>query len=95
MLKLGIDSRVDVNALLRSQNNDGSWEPGSLSCYDTTGTLIGNRGVTTAFEIKAIAGARMQYWDAPKCLEKEISKPLDEVNKYEVEDNRNERETGS
>lgn len=53
---LGVDSRVDVNILLGSRGNDGSWEPGSLSRYDTTGTLIGNWGATTAFAIKAIAG---------------------------------------
>lgn len=75
------------------QSNDDSWEPGSLSRYDTKGTLIGNRGVTTAFAIKAIAGARLQYWDAPRRLEKEISEPLDEVDKCEVEENRNEGET--
>ena len=90
---LGIDSRVNVNALLRSQSNDGGWGPGSLSRYGTTGTLIGNRGVTTAFAIKAIAGAQLQYWDAPKRLEKETSEPLGEVDKCEVEDNRNEAET--
>lgn len=59
----------------------------------TTGTLIGNREVTTAFAIKATAGTRLQYWDAPKRLEKEVSEPLDEVGKCEVEDNRNEGRT--
>ncbi|OCL07521.1 HAD-like protein, partial [Glonium stellatum] len=51
---MDIDSTVDVNVLLKSQRDDGGWQPGWLSRYGPMGTLIGNRGVTTAFAIKAI-----------------------------------------
>ena len=54
---LGIECSADREALLRSQCQDGGWEAGWLCSYGSTGVKIGNRGVTTAFALKAIASS--------------------------------------
>lgn len=52
---LGIESSVDRKALTRLQCQDGGWEVGWMYRYGSTRVRIGNRGVTTALALKAIA----------------------------------------
>jgi len=39
------------------QCQDGSWEPGWMYRYGSTGVKIGNRGLTTALAVKAISSS--------------------------------------
>ena len=52
---LGIECKADRDALFHLQCQDGGWELGWLCRYGSTGVKIGNRGVTTALAMKAIA----------------------------------------
>ena len=52
---LDLNCDVDRRALLELQCEDGSWEPGCLYTYGSTGVELGNRGVATALAINAIA----------------------------------------
>ena len=52
---LDINCGVDRRALLDIQCEDGGWQAGSLYRYGSTGINLGNRGVTTAMALKAIA----------------------------------------
>jgi hypothetical protein len=54
---LGIDCSLDRHALLTRQYEDGSWENGWIYRYGSTDVKIGNRGVTTALAVKAIASS--------------------------------------
>ena len=54
---LAVECGVDRNTLLRIQCQDGGWEPGWMYRYGSTGVKIGNRGVTTALAVKAIASS--------------------------------------
>ena len=54
---MNIECGGDRETLLRLQCQDGSWEPGWMYSYGSTGVRIGNRGVTTAMALKAIASA--------------------------------------
>ena len=54
---LDLDCSIDRSALLDLQCEDGGWEAGDLYRYGSTGLSIGNRGVTTAFAIKALASS--------------------------------------
>ena len=54
---LGVECSVDRHALLRLQERDGGWESGWLCAYGSSGVKVGNRGVTTALAVKAIASS--------------------------------------
>lgn len=54
---LGIECSVDRHTLLCLQCQDGGWESGWMYRYGSTGVKIGNRGVTTALAVKAIASS--------------------------------------
>lgn len=51
---LGIRDETDLRALRPLQCEDGGWEIGWMYKYGSSGIRIGNRGLTTAFAIKAI-----------------------------------------
>lgn len=52
---LGIECRIDRQTLQCLQCKDGGWESGWMYRYGSTGVRIGNRGVTTALSVKALA----------------------------------------
>lgn len=52
---IGIECSKDRDNLLAMQCEDGSWEPGWMYRYGSTGVRIGNRGLTTALALKAIS----------------------------------------
>ena len=54
---LGLGSQYDDErrALLDLQCEDGGWEGGWMYGYPSTGVKLGNRGVTTAMALKALA----------------------------------------
>lgn len=52
---LNLDCSVDRRALLDLQCEDGGWEAGWMYKFGSTGMELGNRAVTTAMAIKAIA----------------------------------------
>ncbi len=54
---LNLDCGIDRRALLDAQGEDGGWEAGWLYKYGSTGVKIGNRGVTTALAVRAIASS--------------------------------------
>jgi len=54
---LGIECSADRVTLRGLQCQDGSWEPGWMYRYGSTGMRLGNRGVTTAFALKAITSS--------------------------------------
>lgn len=56
--KLEIKNEVDTENLLALQEEDGSWGVGWVYKYGSSGTRIGNRGVTTALAVNAIKGMR-------------------------------------
>lgn len=51
---LSIRNEIDLRALLPLQCEDGGWEIGYIYKYGSSGIRIGNRGLTTAFAVKAI-----------------------------------------
>ncbi|KAK7053307.1 hypothetical protein VNI00_003933 [Paramarasmius palmivorus] len=53
-LSMGIGNEVDYQALLTLQCEDGSWADGWMYKYGSSGIKVNNRGLTTAFAIKAI-----------------------------------------
>ncbi|KAJ6455227.1 HAD-like domain-containing protein [Mycena sanguinolenta] len=55
---LGLRDDVDLGTLLTLQREDGGWEIGWMYKYGSSGIKIGNRGLTTAFAIKAIESSR-------------------------------------
>jgi len=60
----GLQNKVDMGRLLERQELDGSWSDGWFYHYGMTGILIGNRGLTTAFAVKAI--------ELASCVQKEM-----------------------
>lgn len=52
---LDVDYGNDLQTLLGFQLLDGGWEAGWMYRYGSTGVKIGNRGLTTALALKAIA----------------------------------------
>ena len=52
---VGIKNEVDLGALLALQSEDGSWGVGWIYRLPSVGIQMGNRGLTTALAIKAIA----------------------------------------
>ena len=55
----GVSSARDIEALVQMQEVDGGWPGGWLYQY-SSGTRIGNRGLTTAFAIAAIERGRAE-----------------------------------
>jgi hypothetical protein len=53
---VGVKNESAVDKLLSLQCEDGGWELGWIYKYGSSGLLIGNRGLTTAYAIKAIQG---------------------------------------
>ncbi|KAK7743157.1 hypothetical protein SLS53_004242 [Cytospora paraplurivora] len=53
--QLGVKTDEDRKVLLDLQGEDGSWEPGWMYQYGTTGVKIGNRAVTTALAVAALS----------------------------------------
>ncbi|KAI0083056.1 Haloacid dehalogenase-like hydrolase-domain-containing protein [Irpex rosettiformis] len=51
---VGMRNEVDLQKLLRMQHEDGSWGPGIMYKYGSTGLGIGNRGLSTALALQAI-----------------------------------------
>ena len=52
---VGLRLERDLAALLPLQYEDGGWEPGWIYKYGSSGIKIGNRGLTTALALNAIA----------------------------------------
>ncbi|KAI9437651.1 hypothetical protein H4582DRAFT_2057984 [Lactarius indigo] len=55
---VGLHLAHDLAALLSLQYEDGSWGPGWMYKYGSSGVKIGNRGLTTALALDAIAALR-------------------------------------
>lgn len=53
--QMGVACQDERQALLSMQCDDGSWEPGWIYQYGSTGIKIGNRGVTTAMAVAALS----------------------------------------
>lgn len=53
--QMGVACHDDRRALLSMQHADGSWEPGWMYQYGSTGVKIGNRAVTTAMAVAALS----------------------------------------
>lgn len=53
--QMGVACHGDRRALLSMQCADGSWEPGWMYQYGSTGIKIGNRAVTTALAVAALS----------------------------------------
>ncbi|KAJ5383495.1 HAD-superfamily hydrolase subfamily IA variant 3 [Penicillium concentricum] len=51
---LGIANRPDIDALTASQCKDGGWGPSLMYLIPGSSRRLGNRGVTTAFAVKAL-----------------------------------------
>ena len=52
---LGLECSVDRQALAKLQYEDGGWHASPMYQYGSTGLTLGNRGVTTALAVKALA----------------------------------------
>jgi hypothetical protein len=52
---VGLRMERDLAALLPLQREDGGWEPSWVYKYGSSGLKLGNRGLTTAFALNAIA----------------------------------------
>ncbi|KAI0058103.1 HAD-like protein [Artomyces pyxidatus] len=51
---LGIRDEVDLRQLLPLQMEDGGWDASGVYKYGSSGVMLGNRGLTTAFALNAI-----------------------------------------
>jgi hypothetical protein len=51
---VGIRNEVDLRQLLPMQLEDGSWGPGAVYRYGSSGVAIGSYGLATALALKAI-----------------------------------------
>ncbi|KAH8822863.1 HAD-like domain-containing protein [Flagelloscypha sp. PMI_526] len=56
--RFGITNTQDLESLLAVQLDDGSWAPGWVYRYGSSGIQIGNAGLSTAFALKAIRKMR-------------------------------------
>lgn len=52
--RMGVKNTVDLQRLLSLQREDGSWGPGEMCKYGSSGITIGNFGLSTALAIQAI-----------------------------------------
>ena len=57
-IAVGVRLERDLAELLQLQYEDGGWGPSWVYKYGGTGIKIGNRGLTTAFALKAIEALR-------------------------------------
>lgn len=53
---VGVRNQEAIDKLLSLQREDGGWELGWIYKYGSSGLLIGNRGLTTAYAMRAIQG---------------------------------------
>lgn len=58
---VGVVDDFDLSKLLMLQTSNGSWEDGWFYKYGSSGILIGNIGLTTAFAIKAIERTKLPH----------------------------------
>jgi hypothetical protein len=70
---LGVRDEVDLERLMEMQGPDGGWEDGWFYRYGKTGIMIGNKGVTTAFAMKAILSMR---GDVPAVQDRDLQEKL-------------------
>lgn len=54
-MQMNVECHDDKQTLLSMQCDDGSWEPGWMYQYGSTGVKIGNRSVTTAMAVAALS----------------------------------------
>jgi hypothetical protein len=59
--QVGVSCEEDRRVLLKLQCEDGSWEPGWIYSYGSTGVKIGNRCATTALVVEALS-SRPRVW---------------------------------
>ena len=57
-MMVGVCLERDLVEMLRMQEEDGGWAPCWIYKYGSSGVKIGNRGLSTAFALKAIAALR-------------------------------------
>ena len=57
-MAVGVRLERELAELLPLQCEDGGWGPGWIYKYGSSGVKIGNRGLTTAFALNAIAALR-------------------------------------
>jgi hypothetical protein len=58
---VGMVDEFDLWKLLTLQTSNGSWEDGWTYKYGSSGILIGNDGLTTAFAINAIESMKLRH----------------------------------
>ena len=63
---VGVRMERDLAALLPLQYEDGGWEPGWIYKYGSSGIKIGNRGLTTALALNAIAALHSSQPQPPQ-----------------------------
>lgn len=56
---VGIEDRVDLDALLKMQEEDGAFPTGWVYKYGGSGILIGNRGLTTSMAVQAVESVEL------------------------------------
>jgi len=54
---LGIENIADKEQLMSIQQEDGGWEASAMYLFPTAKKVIGNRGTTTAYAVKALQNA--------------------------------------
>lgn len=54
---LGIENIADKEQLMSIQQGDGGWEASAMYLFPTRKKVIGNRGTTTAYAVKALQNA--------------------------------------
>ena len=74
---VGVRLERDLVEILRMQEEDGGWAPCWIYKYGSSGVKIGNRGLSTAFALKAIAALRSAPQPQPQ-LQLQLEKRLSE-----------------
>ncbi|RYN25201.1 hypothetical protein AA0112_g8591 [Alternaria arborescens] len=62
--KLDVDTRSDIESLKALQECDGGWEMGWISRFGRSKKMIGNRGIPTAWAIKALENQQVLEQEA-------------------------------
>ena len=50
-----LENKLDMQALLELQQDDGGWDAGWLCKYGSSDLRLGNRGLTTALAVNAVS----------------------------------------
>ncbi|KAI9455354.1 HAD-like domain-containing protein [Lactarius psammicola] len=74
-MAVGVRLEHELAALLPLQCEDGGWDPSWVYKYGSSGIKIGNRGLTTAFALNAIAALRSPSQLHPPLPEKRAPGP--------------------